>query len=256
MEIILITVVILILASGGLFYRHNDLLAVPSVMEGMTEEKNSLTERMSHFLTGFLNGQDKGLGLQFNESLTESALSLDAQFYRELPESAELLKNWLATLDAEEAETFANQVAAFSSSMNLELSWLLDQELNDDPNLKQTFEEAIALYCLANFRAAQVQEELRLFITYRAWRENPSGKGYKELTQELFAKLVDKGLAEPAPTNLFLAPNKRRQKHAESAIREAAAKDKQAFYGLLKEAIAYDNHEDAQRFASPTLVDK
>lgn len=243
MEIIILTVAILILASGGLFYKYKEPDAVASVIPSVTDEENSLRSRITNVFAGLLGNKEEDTGAKFKEWWEGLSLAQREQLYHRLPEHAGALTTWLALLDVEEAKMFANQVRTFSESLNFELSWLLNEDLNNEPELKEAFEEAVSLYSLAYFRALQVEEELRLFITFRAWQENPSAKEYQELTQNLFAALVEKGLAAPAPTKLFLAENRRRQKHAESAIRQAADKDKKAFYAILKEVMAFETEE-------------
>lgn len=243
MEIIIITVAILILASGGLFYKYKEPDAVASVIPSVTDEDNSFTSRITDALARLLGDKEEETGEKFKEWWGGLSLAQRKQLYHRLPEQLGELTNWLALLDVEEAKIFADQVRTFSESQNFELSWLLNEELNNEPELKEAFEEAVTLYSLAYFRVLQVEEELRLFITFRAWQENFSAKGSQELTQDLFAALVEKGLAAPAPTKLFLAENKRRQKHAESAIRQAADKDKKAFYAILKEVMAFKTEE-------------
>lgn len=150
------------------------------------------------------------------------------------------LKQWLAASSPQDVQKLMNQATAFGSGLNFDIAWLLDQQLENDAQLKQRLEETMAFYCLAHFKATLVADELKVFMAWQAWQKNPLSKQQYEFSQNLFTKLVDEGLTPPAPSNLFLASNKLRQKHAIAAIRQVAEQKKDAFNAALKEVVLSD----------------
>jgi len=203
---------------------------------GGWSEKKSTSWRPK--LGGWRRKRAKKEPQQFKEWVVEASLAENKQLYQSLPDTAQAFATWLAGLSLEETAAFDQDLSAFCSGLNFELAWLLNQELDDDPGLKQAVDEAVVLYALAHHKATQVQGNIEVFRTFMAWQEDPTKGEHKELTQALFDKLVEKGLA-PAPSpKLFMASEQKRQEHIVQAIRKAAEADRQAFSAILKEVMA------------------
>jgi len=151
-----------------------------------------------------------------------------------LPGVTKAFAAWLEGLSPQEAETFAQRVASFGSGLKVNLAWLLDGQMDTDPELKPQVEKAMALYCQAYWKAAVAQDDVEAFAAFQAWQEAPNK--HKELSQRLFARLADDGLVS-APSELYLAPEKERQAHAAGAVRDFAEKDRPAFNAILKEEL-------------------
>ena len=221
----------------------------------LENEKPPLTSRVTEVLNGWplfnKNKNENNLAQQFNEWVAGAPLEKRID---PLSRSAKGMKSWLASLEAEERDIFTKQVAAFTSDLNFELGWLVDQELENDPDLKQAMEEVVALYCLANFKALLLQDELRAFIILQAWQEEPTRKEYREFNQKLFTKLVEKGFAEAAPSDLLLAGEKEREKYAVQAIRQAYQENRKAFKAIAKEMMAEDDSVPADDALQPEPV--
>ena len=221
----------------------------------LENEKPPLTSRVTEVLNGWplfnKNKNENNLAQQFNEWVAGAPLEKRID---PLSRSAKGMKSWLASLEAEERDIFTKQVAAFTSDLNFELGWLVDQELENDPDLKQAMEEVVALYCLANFKALLLQDELRAFIILQAWQEEPTRKEYQEFNQKLFTKLVGKGFAEAAPSDLLLAGEKEREKYAVQAIRQAYQENRKAFKAIAKEIMAEDDSVPADDALQPEPV--
>ncbi|MGB0388997.1 MAG: hypothetical protein ACPGWR_29595 [Ardenticatenaceae bacterium] len=95
------------------------------------------------------------------ELVEGASTSKSEAFYERLPESAESFKGWLERLDTQEAQQLSTQVTAFASDLNFDLAWLTERQLENQPQLKQALEEVVGLYCLAYFKATQVQDDLK-----------------------------------------------------------------------------------------------
>lgn len=177
----------------------------------------------------------KELPQRFREWAAGASLTEREQLYHGLPEAAQAFTAWLAGLSAKETKVFSQRLSSFCSGLNFELSWLADLQLDNDPELKQAVEEAVVLYCLAHWKATQVQGDLKAFATFLAWQDDPSRGKNRELSQKLFAKLVEKERISAPPPELILASEEERQAHVVQAIRQVAEEDRQAFSTILKE---------------------
>ncbi len=144
---------------------------------------------------------------------------------------------WLEGLSAEDAKTFVRAVSDFGSSLNVERAWLLDGRMDDDPELDKGVRDAMSLYCMAYWKATQVQDEVEIFAVFQEWQAAPHKRKHRELTQKLFARLVEDALIS-MPPELHLASRKKRQNYAVRAIRDFAAKDRAAFNAVLAQVLA------------------
>jgi hypothetical protein len=212
----LITVLILAGAAVGGYYYGK------SAKEPVKETAREATSRVKRWLLKLGIGRRKKEAQRFREWVAS------------LPGVPKAFTTWLEGLSPQEAETFAQRVASFGSGLKVNLAWLLDEQMDNDPELKQEVEKAMALYCQAYWKAAVAQDDVEAFATFQAWQEAP-GK-HKELSQRLFARLAEDGLVS-APSELYLASEKERQAHAVQAIRDFAEKDRPAFNAILKEEL-------------------
>ncbi len=159
---------------------------------------------------------------------------------------------WLADLSVEEVESFSRQVANFCSGSNFELAWLVDSQLDNNPELKHIVEGAVVYFCRMQWQALLLQDDIKVLSTFWAWQTNPAKKEQQELGQQLFVKLLEKGLLSVPPPELFLAPEKERQSHMAQAIREFAVQDRQTLNATLKEIIfAPDDTSASTEEATP-----
>ncbi len=144
-------------------------------------------------------------------------------------------RGWVSTASLAELAPFTEQVANFCRSLNFELIWVINPNLNIDPQLKESLAEVVTLYCLAHWHAIQAQDNIRVFAIFNNWQNNPMTKEHQALSQRLFARLVEKKLIPEPPPSLFLAPEAERQAYIIEAIRQAAAKDILAINEIIKE---------------------
>lgn len=162
----------------------------------------------------------------------------EARFQQKLPQEAEAFTTWVRTLPLNELEAFSEQVATFCEKMNFELLWLVDPEVEHiEVETKQALASVVYLYSLAQWRALQHQDDIKIFVAYRDWTANPKHKKYKPFNQQLFSKLVDKSLVPAPPMDLFMASDKERQAHFMAMIEKVRAENKDAFNAVLKTQI-------------------
>jgi hypothetical protein len=68
-------------------------------------------------------------------------------------------RDWLASLSAEEAQSFSHGLEGYLKGLDLDLSQLVSGGLDQDPRMRQVFVEAISVYSQAFRRAKQARLE-------------------------------------------------------------------------------------------------
>ncbi|MBN1994411.1 MAG: hypothetical protein JW953_17060 [Anaerolineae bacterium] len=177
-----------------------------------------------------LRRDKSGLAKKFKEWVAEASLDKQSHLYEELPHAAESFAAWLASLTPQETEAFCDKVARFCASLGFDLAWLMDDQLNGQPELKRAIEEAVALYSIAAWRASNVQNDVHAFLAFQQWLANPSRN--KALGQKLYGELVRQGLVKVSP-DLYLAPEKERTAEAVSAVKQVAENKPAVFNKVL-----------------------
>lgn len=214
--------------------------------DSVSESENvPLTDRVTDTLNGWnpLTRSDNQLPQQFAKWAENTHF---ANRVKRLRESTRGMKSWFGSLESEESEILTKQVSDFASDLNFELSWLFDQQLDNNPELKRDVEEVVVLYCLATFKGLLLQDELNTFIMYQAWLEDPTRKEYRELNQKLFSTFVERELIEGVPSDLLLAEEEQRSEYAIQAINQVLQADGKAFQAILKEVLLADEAEQAE----------
>jgi hypothetical protein len=145
------------------------------------------------------------------------------------------LNQWVQGLSTEALEAFTDHVSAFCAEMGFELSWVVQQRLDAQPDLARAFEKVVLDYCRACREAAAAQGELEVYKTLQAFEANPSGRKTQAFGQKLFAKVVEAGLTSVSMPEYLMATPKEQQQHMVRAIREAAKAHGATFNRLLKE---------------------
>ncbi|MBU0495494.1 MAG: hypothetical protein KKA73_01495 [Chloroflexi bacterium] len=170
-----------------------------------------------------------------------------------LPEAEPAFKDWLQSLTPAETDALWQGAADFGAGLNIDLAWLLDGQMEDDPALKQEIEKAMTLYCQAYWKSILIRDDAEVFAAFRAWQEAP--QKHKELGRRLFAHLVDMG-AISMPTTLHLAPEKERWEYSVKAIRDFAEKDRLAFLAAFKEALTTPPDAEPEPVEEPPAATK
>lgn len=154
---------------------------------------------------------------------------------------------WLTDLPEDETESFVRGLYSCCSSFNFDLEWLIDPKTNEivDEQLKQIMGEIVLLYCLAGWKADQMQDGIKVFVNLQKWLAKPFAKQYEEFNKQLFTKLVVEGLATAPPLELFLAPEEEREAYSMQAIKDLIGEENQRFYEILKTQVAVTAAEPA-----------
>lgn len=179
------------------------------------------------------NGAD--LARAFRTWVVKTRFSDRKYLFDDLPDEACEFSEWLANLPAEQLEVFTQRIAATLAEWNMDLAWVVGQELAQVPALERVVERSVLLHCVAYWLASRAQDDIRTYATFRVWQRDPFSERQKALNQKLYARLVDKGLlAAPAP-DVLLASDARRQDYLVHALRQASEVDAAAFRSTLQE---------------------
>ena len=144
---------------------------------------------------------------------------------------------WLQGLSPEDAKTFVQAVSDFGSTLSVERGWMLDGQMDNDPELEKSVRDAMARYCMAYWKTAQAQDDVQAFAVFQDWQAAPRKRKHRELTQKLFTRLVEDGVVS-VPSEIYVASAKKRKNYVVQAIRDFAEKDRPAFNVILKQVLA------------------
>jgi hypothetical protein len=179
-----------------------------------------------------LRGDTRQLASQFKQWVADAALPKRAALSSSLPAATESFAAWLSGLSAQELGQFTEKVARYCASVDFDIGWLTDTQVNNDPELKQAVEDAALLYSLGTWRASSVQNQVQVFLAYRAWIAAPHK--HKVFGQELYKVMLERVLVT-VPSELYLASEQERQAQAATAIRQVAAESPAAFRLALRQ---------------------
>jgi hypothetical protein len=148
------------------------------------------------------------------------------------------LQAWLASLPEAGFQALTQRVVKFCADLNIQLSWLVERHVDVAPPLRLATKTIVADYLEVCWQAIRHQGDISLFGKYHKLVANPADARYRDLRRQVFTRLTALGLAEPLPTyELIMASELQRQVLAADAIREAAAKDWDAFAKIFAELL-------------------
>lgn len=149
------------------------------------------------------------------------------------------LKAWLSSLSDEGMQALTMQISEFCTNLNLDLRWLVEHQLDKEPQFKAFMQDIVILYCTACWKAVQAQPTAVFLNLY----ESIVASHNDQYTQPLFAELVKRDMASNAPPEVLVAPKNQRQDYMLAAIRQAANDDWHKFSTVLKEVVQQNGHE-------------
>lgn len=148
---------------------------------------------------------------------------------------ADILTAWLKHLPEEALVVLIGEVSAFCSELDIEMSWLLHNQLDEEPKLKALVSEIVLNYLSSCHKAALSWGDTR---TFRVLRELESHLARdKPFTRQLYLMLVQNKLVQPVSTNLFLGQQEELDRYMQQEILQARETNKPAFKRVLKELI-------------------
>ena len=155
------------------------------------------------------------------------------------------LKDWVASLSDEGIESLTKQLATFCSDLNLDLAWLVNGDLEVDPDLKKNAQAIVVAYCSACWQAAQAQNDLHAFTIFRTFEQDPSNKKHRQFGQKLYAKLAEENeVSLPPLSELLSATEKEQLERTAQAIQAVAEKDRPALNKAIKAVLAEEGDSE------------
>lgn len=219
---------------------RKSISAVDGFAKKSAQEATRLTSNLSQSSRGLLSrfgiGKEDKLGSYRawigSENVAKDAGSLN------LATVLQSFQDWVGELPDKEARIVSELAHDFGADLNFELAWVNDPEFaQSDPELKKALDEALLFYSLAFWKASQVQENIHLLLAVETWEKDPYKGSNQEITQKMFAKMVDERLVKPSH-ELLLAPEKERRDFVETTVRAYAQRDPKAFNVMFKSTIA------------------
>jgi hypothetical protein len=149
------------------------------------------------------------------------------------------LRHWLATLSDDQLALFTKYIDAFCREMGFELSWLVNQDLRQNPALAQAVTQVVATYCRACQQAVVLQEELEAYKALRSYEQNPNAPRNRDFGQALFGKLLEQGLVSINIADHLALPERQRRREILLTIQKTASQKQEAFNQILKEVVTH-----------------
>jgi hypothetical protein len=185
-----------------------------------------------------------GLAHAFRAWVVKARFGDRKQFFQDLPDEAREFSEWLANLPSEQLEVFTQRIAATLAEWNIDLAWVVGQELVKVPALERVIERSVLLHCVAYWLASRVQEDIRTFATFRVWQRDPFSERQKMLNQKLYSRLVEKGLLTAPTPDVLMGSEARRHDYLVHALQQVSQADAVAFSSTLQEIAASETSLD------------
>lgn len=151
-------------------------------------------------------------------------------------EGAATFRAWVDKLAPADLTAFRKELASFCKTLDIEDGWLHNNQPGQRPDLRKALEETVGLYALAYARGAGQGVDIARAHVFQRWMAAPDRGANRAFGAKLYAAVVASGMATPPP-EMLLAPERQRRAFADQTIREAAARDPQAFDALLAEVL-------------------
>ncbi len=163
----------------------------------------------------------------------------------------EVLKAWLIEMPEPALNALIHKLADFCTELNLDLHWLVSDQIKLEPKLKETMHEVVVSYCWACWKAVQVQPDIEVFRTFMAVVEDPAGTGQQDISQKLLNDLRKHNLAPEPNPDWFLASEKQRRVYLSQLIRQAIELDQTKFYTIFRGVISTNGSTGPQVAETP-----
>ena len=160
------------------------------------------------------------------------------------------LTDWLNGLSDQGLEAFTKHVAAFCTDMGFELSWLVEQRFDRNPDLAEAAGRVVLHYCRACQQAAMTQDDLEVFKQLLAFERNPSRRKSREFGEKVYAKLVEAGLVTATMSEYLATPRREQPQYLMNAMREAAESNSADFNRVLREVVRGEATSSSQTATS------
>jgi hypothetical protein len=235
MSLIIFAAAAVVVATAAIFV---DRKLQENRQKSLTEQEQELPEEQTEqaetpkekkgFLTGWtkqLTGNKQAQAEHFQQWVSNNVKN-------------DQVKQWLLALSPEAIRALTNQLNEFCNDLNCDLSWLVENRLQNDPEIEKMVSNMVIAYCSACWQAAQGYTDFELFKVIDEVEQHPFSRKNRTISSKLFANLVKEELAPSVPAELFMSDEKERQAHMTQAIQQAAANNRDAFKRVLRDVLA------------------
>lgn len=235
---LIVALIVLVVIERELARRRNLGLQARSLLDDVGSTWQSLVQR----------GNDWRERV-FPIASPQTAQQLHNWAHQSLPED-DPVRQWLLAMPNPQREDLTQQLRLFLGELNMELDWLLRDELAHNPPLKAQMTQIVRDYCQATMRVTQLQPRMTSFAMYVAMLERLTDRDYRAFTQELLQKLHQAQLVPQADPDMILASGQERREHVREMIEQALDKDSVRFKKVWDETMAaQEAREEAEKQA-------
>lgn len=153
----------------------------------------------------------------------------------------EMLQAWLLSLPDEAFKTLTGQIVFFCTDLNIDFRWLIEGELELDPQTGNTVKQIVVLYCEACLKSVQIQDDLTRFSQYQELLNRFERGEQDDLGRRLLTRLNEEQVIPNIAPAIFLAPAKDRRDYILTTLRTAAQKDREKVLDVWKGVLAGRN---------------
>lgn len=149
------------------------------------------------------------------------------------------LQAWLLTLSPEQMQVLVEHTAAHCEQLKVELSWLIEQQIDVPPALKSTAQEIVVGYCTGLWKATQIKPKLDLFSEYQQFTQLTAEQYQQTRQRELLAYLAAQDMvASQSLAATLTGTEAERQAKVVQAIQQAATADWDRFVPIFQATVS------------------
>ena len=155
-----------------------------------------------------------------------------------LRESMDSLNQWFNDeSNVENQRLFFEKIAQFSKDNRIKLQWIInDGFFAQQDEIKQAMQGVLLLQSIVWHKLNTIQPELEVLQSYEIWKSDPFKGKNLEISQKMFAKMIDERMVTASP-ELLLAPEKKRREYVVQSVVEYGEKDLKSFLKMFKEVL-------------------
>lgn len=164
------------------------------------------------------------------------------------------VQQWLMTLSDEQLEALLAHITPFAHEMGFELSWLLDQEVAQQPTLARALTTVIGDYCRACYHAVELQEELEVYKALRAYEQNPQSAQNRQFGQAIFGKLMEQGLTSIKVADHLALPEQQRHQQIAETIQQIVLEKRVVVQRIVQQLLHNQHNAEADKPLTPAAL--
>ena len=150
----------------------------------------------------------------------------------------EEVKQWLASLNAQETKQLLRQFNQFCKQENISPNMLFHDQFDNNNALREYVTDVASSYLHASWRRAAIREDLAAHLFFAGYQKSPKRKKYRDFSRDLYLGLIQAKLIEtPSLSDSIMQTERKQQKAAQEAILQVAQVNRPAFNTVLKEAL-------------------